>query len=224
MRKTNVIKLLLITAILCIGATWWYFEVYRKPVPVSTESDDTGIIQDDLAMIGETLKSGLNDIGELASEEYYFSRSETVTDSKTFDFSSLGIDWKGTIPLTTNSFTYRYDGVIKAGIDFRKVNVETDEENRKITIILPKAEILSSEVDPDSYKFYEIKNNILNPISPEDYAISFADLVHAEEERAIEKGLVDRAQKNAEELVKNFVRSVAVSEDYNIDIKTEDQG
>jgi hypothetical protein len=77
---------------------------------------------------------------------------------------------------------------------------------------------LSSEVDPDSYKFYEIKNNILNPISPEDYAVSFADLIHKEEERAVEEGLLEKADANAEKILKNFISSYN-SDSYKIIIK-----
>ena len=220
MKKGNVIKLVLLVALLCIGGTWWYFEVYRQDEPIVVEPDKDGIIQEELALMGETLQSGIREIGELNTAEYFFTRSETVEDYKTFDFSSLGIDWQGKIPLTTNTFTYSYDGEIKAGIDFSDIEVKIDKENLTLTIVLPKAKILSSAVDPDSYKFYEIKNNILNPISPEAYAVSFADLIHAEEDRAVEKGLLDRAQKNAETVVKNFVRSTMTSSDYKVLIET----
>ena len=219
MKKKNVIKLVLIVALLCIGATWWYLEVYAKLRPISVDQDNSGIIQDDLALIGETIESGLRQIGELNTAEYYFTRAETVADSKKLDLTSIGINFVADIPLTSNSFTYSYDGSIKAGIDFSQIEVSVDKETKEITVLLPKAEITSSEVDPDSYKFYEIRNNILNPISPEDYAVSFADLIHKEEERAVKEGLLDKADANAQKMMKNFISSYN-SDSYKITVKT----
>jgi len=212
----NVIKLLLLVGILCTVGTWWYFEVYSKNQPISINEND-GIIQDDIAVLNETISSGLKEMGELITAEYYFSSSETVQDVKVLDLSSLGIDFKTNIPLTSNSFTYSYDGEIMAGIDFKGIEVNVDKENNVIKIKLPEAKIISSSVDPDSYQFYEIKNNILNPISPENYAVSFADLIHSEEEKAIDKGLLNKATNNAKTIVSNFVKSYV--EGYKIEIE-----
>ena len=220
MKKGNVIKLILVVALLCIGATWWYLEVYKKLEPISVEQDNHGIIQDDLALIGETIESGLKQIGELNTAEYYFTRTETVEDSKKIDLTSIGIDFIADIPLTSNSFTYSYDGSIKAGIDFAQIEVNVDKDAKVITVLIPKSRITGSEVDPDSYQFYEIKNNILNPISPEDYAVSFADLIHKEEERAVKEGLLDKADDNAMKILKNFVSSYS-SDSYVITVKTK---
>ena len=216
MKIKNVIKLLLLVGILCTIGTWWYFEVYSKNQPISINEND-GIIQDDIAVLNETISSGLKEMGELITAEYYFSSSETVQDVKVLDLSSLGIDFKTNIPLTSNSFTYSYDGEIMAGIDFKGIEVNVDKENNVIKIKLPEAKIISSSVDPDSYQFYEIKNNILNPISPENYAVSYADLIHSEEEKAIDKGLLNKATNNAETIVSNFVKSYV--EGYKIEIE-----
>ena len=215
MKIKNVIKLLLLVAVLCLAGSWYYFEVYSKQM-TPIDNENSGIIQEETLVSGETISSGIREMGELNTAEYYFSRTESVENSKELDLSQLGIDFKAKIPLTTNSFTYSYDGQIKAGIDFTKVTVEVDNEAKTITVKLPETTITSSEIDPDSYKLYSVTNNILNPISPDDFAVSLADLIHAEEDRAIEKGLLDRAQKNTEVLIRNFVKSYA--EDYKITI------
>ena len=220
MKMKSVIKLILVVALLCVGATWWYLEVYKKLEPISVDQDNSGIIQDDLAVIGETIESGLKQIGELSTAEYYFTRTETVEDSKKLDLTSIGLDFITNIPLTSNSFTYSYDGNIKAGIDFAEIEVSVDKDTKTITVLIPGSRILSSEVDPDSYKFYEIRNNILNPISPEDYAVSFADLIHKEEERAVEEGLLEKADVNAQKILKNFISSYN-SDAYSITVKTK---
>ncbi len=216
MKTKNVVKLLLLVALLCVAGTWYYFEVYSKQMTPIENGENGGIIQEETLVNGETITSGIREMGELNTAEYYFSRTESVENSKELDLSKFGIDFKTKIPLTTNSFTYSYDGQIKAGIDFSKVSVEVDHETKTIKVILPEAAITSSEIDPDSYKLYSVTNNILNPISPDDFALSLSDLIHQEEERAIEKGLLQKAQKNAEVLIRNFVKSYA--EGYKITI------
>ena len=218
MKIKNVIKLLLLVAILCVAGSWWYFEVYSKKVdPIST--DNEGMIREELTVLGETLQSGIRELGELNTAEYYFSRVETVESTKKLDLTSIGINFVHDIPLTTNSFSYSYDGEIKAGIDFSEVQVEKDFEKKELTVILPQARILSSVIDPDSYVFYEVKNNILNPIDPQDYAVSFAELIHAEEEKALEKGILNKANENAVKMIRNFVGFYA-SDEYRIIVKT----
>ena len=216
MKTRNVVKLILLVALLCIGGTWYYFEVYSKQMTPIENGENDGIIQEETLVSGETISSGIREMGELNTAEYYFSRTENVENSKELDLSKFGIDFKTKIPLTTNSFTYSYDGQIKAGIDFSKVEVEVNHESKTIIVKLPETTITSSEIDPDSYKLYSVTNNILNPISPDDFALSLSDLIHAEEERAIEKGLLKKAQDNAEVLIRNFVKSYA--EDYRITV------
>lgn len=215
MKIKNVIKLLILVALLGAAGSWYYFEVYRKQ-PITIEEDE-GIIIHETELLNETLSSGIREMGELVTAEYYFTSSETIQDQKVLDLTSLGINFKHDIPLTGHSFTYSYDGEIKAGIDFSEVEVAVEGDT--VTITLPKAMIISSAVDPDSYKFYEIKNNILNPISPEEYAISFADLIHNEEQKAIDKGLLERADKNAVDLIRNFVKPY--TNGYKVVIKTK---
>lgn len=216
MKIKNVIKLLLLVGLLCVGGSWYYFEVYSKQMnPINNNTD--GIIKEETLVDGETITSGIRELGELNTAEYYFSRTESVQNTKQLDLNKIGINFKTNIPLTTNSFTYSYDGEIKAGIDFSKVEVSVDNENKTITVTLPASAITNSVIDPDSYKLYSVTNNILNPINPDDFALSLADLIHTEEANAIEKGLLDRADKNAEDLISKFVKSYA--KDYKIVIK-----
>ena len=83
---------------------------------------------------------------------------------------------------------------------------------------MPAARILSCEVDPESYHFYEIKNNLFNPIDPQDYAVSLAELINAEKAKAEESGLLDKASDNARKIIHNFVSSFNLG-DYQLIIR-----
>lgn len=198
-------RLIINVALLLIVVAGWAFLLGRTMRPVAVqveETTDEGLIAEEVEITGETIRSGMTDIGELATEEYWFTQVETFDKSKTAQLFSITFD----VPLTRTKFVYSYDGVIKAGIDFTKTEVEKDELKRLITITLPKAYILSSEIDYDSFQLYDEKTSIFNPLSVKDVSDTNREMIRSAEKDAIAKGVLDRADKNAEKLVKNFLR------------------
>ena len=123
----------------------------------NTTTEENLITETETTISGEIIQAGLADIGELATEEYYFTEVETYDSTKTFmDFN---------LPFTTTRFVYSYDGVIKAGIDFTGIEVEKDDLLKTITIRLPKSKILSSEIDESSFQVYDEEQSIFNKVS-----------------------------------------------------------
>ena len=173
----------------------------RGTVQVESEPEDR-LISERVEISGETIRSGLADIGELATEEYYFTQVETYDSTKSAQLFHITFD----IPLTRTKFIYSYDGIIKAGVDFTKIEVEKDELTRLITVTLPKSHILSSEVDFDSFELYDEQQSIFNPISVKDVNDTNQAMLRSAEKDALAKGLLERADKNAETLIKNFLR------------------
>lgn len=218
MKKIKKIMVIAVINLLCCGIcscivyfrTKEYYQNQTNTIPVLTEMNDLigNIIEKEIFISGETIQSGLNNIGKLCTAEYYYTHVEYFENAKEIK----GIK----IPLTSSKFIYSYDGTILAGIDFHQITVDKDDNSRKITITLPAAEIMSSDVDPDSFQLYDEKNNLFNPISVMDIAVSFADLKKCEEEKAIAGGLYDRAKTNATSLVQNFMKSSYNIEDYKI--------
>ena len=166
------------------------------------------LVEKETEISSDIIKSGLNDIGELATEEYYYTGVETYDSSK----SIKGFD----IPLTKTKFVYSYDGTIKAGIDFAKIDVEKDDLTKVITVFLPESRILSSEIDENSFQLYDEKTSIFNPFSVSDVNDTIIELKASAEKKAIEKGLLDRADDNAKTLMKNFLKSTYGLDGYTI--------
>lgn len=155
------------------------------------------VVEKEIQISGETIRAGMANIGELCTAEYNFTHVEKVDSQR---------DIKGfKIPFTTSMFIYSYDGTIKAGIDFTKIQIDKNDTKKIITLKLPDVKIISSDVDQNSFQLYDEKNNIFNPISVTDVTDSFADLKNSEEEKAIENGLLDKARTNANMLVENFM-------------------
>lgn len=205
-----------VVVLLCCGiffGTKFYYSRQVNTVEIIREVPVEKIVEKEVQISGETIRISMANIGKLCTAEYNYTHIEKVDSSK---------EIKGyTIPFTTSMFIYSYDGIIMAGIDFTKIQIDKNDEEKVITVTLPNVEIISSDVDQDSFTLYDEKNNIFNPISVTDVADSFADLKNSEEEKAIEKGLFDRARESAVTLVENFMRGSYDVEDYEIEVVFE---
>jgi hypothetical protein len=157
----------------------------------------------------ETIQDGLREMGVLITQEYYFTQVENYEKTKTI------------LKFITSSsnFIYSYDGVVTAGVDFNNISVEKDDEGKVITIAVPQSEIQYIDIDYDSFKKYSEKDGLWNPISIEDYNASLVDLEKSAKEKAIDKGVLDKADENARNIIQNFVSGIVDDSDYTINWK-----
>lgn len=100
------------------------------------------------------------------------------------------------ILFTDNSFWYRYEGTLKAGVNLE--TAEIDAQGNNLTITLDPAYIISNTPDMDSSGVLEERNNVLNPIEVGDVDAFQRWCVEQSEAQAIEGGLLDEAQSEAE--------------------------
>ena len=93
-----------------------------------------------------------------------------------------------------------YQGQIKAGIDFEKIEIQVSPEESKVVVSLPEARILSTPVDIGSldFIFYNQKANT-SEVSSEAYQACCAD-IEAESKR--QSDIVKMAGDNAENVVR----------------------
>ncbi len=185
-------------------------------VPVEKEKIVEVPVETKAIITGEIMQEKLRDIGELASEEYNYT--EVATFDKSMSTQLFGYDV--TVPFTQSKFIYTYQGMIKAGVDFERLTVEKDEESRRITVTLPKARILSSEIDLDSFNLYDEKNSIFNPISVKDVNATDRMLKENAEEKAVKEGLLQRADTHARTMIRSLLLSAFDVGEYMIQVKT----
>ena len=215
MKKLKIaLAVLLAFVIVGVGAFLLGRSAQRGAV-LSEEESGSGVVTEHEEISGETIRSGMTDIGELATEEYWFTQVQTYDSSKSAQIFDLSFD----LPLTRNKFVYSYDGVIKAGVDFAAASVEVDNALRRVTVTLPKARILSSEIDYDSFELYDEQKSIFNPLSVRDVNKSNSELLRSAEKDAIAKGVLIRADENAETLVVNFLRGAFDVRSYAIKVE-----
>lgn len=150
------------------------------------------------------IESEIKDVGELATVEYFYTDAGKFEDPK----QVFGVN----IPFTTKSFIAKWNGIIKAGVKVDEIIVEVNNENKEIIIHMPKAEILSHEIDNNSIETLDEKDGLFNPVKVEDVRQFDAVSKDAMEERAIENGILDKALKNAEDIIEKLVDNDVVQE------------
>ena len=122
-----------------------------------------------------------------------------------------------TIPFTESKYIYSYDIEIKAGFDFEEI--EWEEKGNTIEVRLPEAEILSSEIDLDSFKIYHEDESIFREITMSENNEALKSMKENEEKDAVENGLLENARSNAEEILTGFFGNVYDMDEYEIVFK-----
>ncbi|MBD5444832.1 MAG: DUF4230 domain-containing protein [Lachnospiraceae bacterium] len=154
----------------------------------------------------EQIEANIQDIGELATVEYLY------TDAGKFEDPAVLFGKEIPFSFTTKSFIAKWDGVIKAGIEIDKVTVELSESDKEIIVHIPKAKILSHEIDDDSIETLDEKNGLFNPIKIDDIREFDVISKDAMEQRAIENGLLDKAYENAKGILYKIINTGVVEE------------
>ena len=161
----------------------------------------------------EELSFGLSEMGQLVTAEYYFT---AVASASTELAPILGIR----LGFTESSYLASYDGIITAGVDFSAIRVEKDEQWGLVTVYMPPAAILSVDVDPESFTLYSENKSIFTDLSAEDYNDSLIQLEATEREKALERGILTKADANARKLVRSFIESLLDPAKYSIQFRT----
>ena len=159
------------------------------------------------------LQDGVREVGVLVTEEYYFT--EVVS------FSSIKKLWKLDLNITESSYLASYDGVVRAGVDLTGARVEKDDELKRITVTLPAASIQGVDIDPESFQLYSEKAGLGNHISAEDFNNSLVELETTAREKAVARGLLERADGNARVLIRNLIGALVDLNAYSLEFVTQ---
>ena len=175
-------------------------EVDRLSDPVVAYEEASRTV--DISAINVEIQS----IGELATVEYLYTDAGKYEDAAELFGKEIPFSF------TTKSFIAKWDGSIKAGIDITRVTAEVKEPAKEIIIHIPKAEILSHEIDEESIETLDERDGLFNPLRVEDVREFDAISKEAMEKRAIENGLLDKAFENAKEIIRRLVDTGLVEE------------
>lgn len=111
---------------------------------------------------------------------------------------------EGTVPLINkNGFSMKYEAEINAGFNLEEVTIEVTDE--AVVVTVPKAEILSINIDPDSLEFYDNKTSLFKTDRKEATKKALQEAQKDAEENATRKGLLEAADKRAEVIFKGIL-------------------
>lgn len=155
-----------------------------------------------------TVDFGLKNIGELATQAGYYTNVQVIENAANL--------WGWNIPLTQSKCIYSYDGVIKVGYDFEKIEIDTNDRTKTITVRLPEAVVISNQVIDGSLKVYDERHSIFTPFSVSDTDEAMSMLKAEGLQNAVNNGIYEAARENAEVLLRGMMMGLAGYEDYNI--------
>ena len=213
----NIVKAVLVIIVVFAACSYvWnktktYYEenpIILETVVEKTVQCEPEIIEKEITISGATIDEGLNEIGILNTAEYYFTHVGKYSENKTI--------WGYDVPFSESSYIYSYDGRVCAGMDFAAIEVDVDQNYRTITLTLPQVEITGFEIESDSFVLYEEDISLINRLSVETMADSITSMEEEERKNAVEKGILDTAERNAELLVRNFLNGLYEVNGYSV--------
>lgn len=170
------------------------------------------LVEVERVITADILRDGLRDMGMLITEEYGFT--EVVGFSSVKKLLRTDIE----LGFTESSFLASYDGTVTAGADFGAVSVVKDEAAKHITVHVPHAGIKSVDVDPNSFVLYSEKTGLGNPLSAADFNQSLVELENSTREKALARGILERADENARRLIETFVGGLVDPSVYSLEV------
>ena len=153
-------------------------------------------VEDNTKSTVTIIQEKLDEMAELNTGSYLCTSVLNKKDSKKFLY----------IFNAERGMIISYDCTVKAGIkDLTQAEVTQEED--KVLVTLPEVEITGVEIDNDSFQKYDETDNVFNRITVDFVNDAQQDLNEQICESAIEKGVLDVAEKNAEKILKELLES-----------------
>lgn len=116
-------------------------------------------------------------------------------------------------------FTMFYSYEIRAGVDLAKAKIAVDDTNRIISITLPKADLQSVSVDPDSLRFFDSESSLFNGNEVTDTAEALKHAKKSAADKASKSKLLQEADKQAKQIVEKAYSQIAKTEGYKVKVQ-----
>lgn len=144
----------------------------------------------------------LRNIGELATQAAYYSGEKSLTIERSV--------------FMKDTYNYNYTAEIKAGLNFGEIEMQVDEGKHVIRLKMPAVLILGRSLE----KFEQREGNKTGtqPTSDETKAVQQAALEEAEK-IARDRGILDKAKENAEDLIRKLLAGGYDMNVYTIDFQ-----
>lgn len=140
---------------------------------------------------------------ELALVRYNYTGVISYKDSRKF----LNIN----VPLTDKYFLLKYNGYIKAGVDFSRIKVVVDKDTT-VHISIPKPKILDTVIDEKSIQVYNESENAFNPIKISDYNEALSREKNVMIRDAVDQGVYRQAADQAKIAITSLLKEMGFTD------------
>lgn len=111
------------------------------------------------------------------------------------------------IPLTDKYFLLKYNGYIKAGVDFDRIKVNVVNDST-VHVSIPKPRILDTVIDEKSVEVYNESENAFNPIKISDYNEALTREKNVMISDAIKQGILSDATEQAKMAITSLLNEM----------------
>ena len=115
------------------------------------------------------------------------------------------------IPLTDKYFLLKYNGHIKAGVDFSRIKVDVLGDSA-IHVSIPKPKILETTIDENSVQVYDESENAFNPIKISDYNEAISREKNVMVQDAVKGGIYDQATEQAKLTIRSLLHQMGYTD------------
>ena len=192
MLKTLNLILILALAIILVAAGFYWFTIRDFGVDRHTRIDSA------------VLQSEIREIAELSTVVYVYQGIASLDEYSAGRF--FGREWRW--PGTSRSLIMRYDGEVRFGVDFDRIIVDVNNIANTLTIIMPPARIMTHTADLNTVHVFDDSAGLFVRRSVYDTTATIANAQASKAEWLIEKGMLEKASENAENLIRRFVEAL----------------
>lgn len=160
----------------------------------------------------ELLDNEITSLSELVTKKYWYRNATQREDAKKWL-------WGTAMPFSDIQFVALYDGYIKAGIDLKDVKFDVNQSTKTITIIMPKSKIFDHNIPQETINVLQVKNNLFNSISFNDYNRFISSEKDVMAETAIGQGILTEADEEAKRVIETFLKNVPGIDAYTLKFK-----
>ena len=156
-------------------------------------------LENNTDLLSSRVEENITKLVELSTVKYNYTNIVEYKDN---------IKLKGlNIPLTNKNFIVKYSGYIKAGIDLETINIVINDRNT-IEVYMDKAKIIENVISEEEVYFFNEKDSIFNKLKFDDLYTVLIEEKSKMEEEALEKGLLNDAEKNGKEIIKSLLEGM----------------
>lgn len=157
----------------------------------------------------DILEEQVSSLSELVTKKYMYRNASRQENDKTWL-------WGWTMPFSDTSLLATYDGTITTSIDLKGIKFNINENCKTIFVTMPPSKIFDHNIPQETINVVEVKDNLFNKVTFNDYNKFISAEKDVMEELAIKKGLLADANKEAKEIVKAFIQNLPGIDQYKL--------